>query len=58
MVSNATTLHLSFGYYEQRLQWVLGNACKKTNLLSECVCIMRVGEHVFPHSTLTRAFVC
>lgn len=55
---NVTTLHLSFGYPERRLQWVQGNARKKA-INCCCACALRVWVSMFfPHSTLMRAFVC
>lgn len=51
-VNNVTTLHLSFGYPEQRLQWVQGNACQKA-IYCRCACALRMWVSMFFHTALS-----
>lgn len=50
-VIHVTTLHLSFGYPEQRLQWVQGNACQKA-IYCRCACALRMWVSMFFHTAL------
>lgn len=51
-VINVTTLHLSFGYPEQRLQWVKRNACKKA-IYCRCAFALRMWASMFFHRALS-----
>lgn len=50
-------LHLTFGYHEQRLQWVRGIACKKA-ICCWRACALRVWVSMFFHTALWLELLC